>query len=369
MHQGVRDLLAWTRANRDNPAVRLHPPARSSELTALERELGQPLPTDLRIVLGYFNGGRLPIAELLPAGIGPGTIGGALKSYAQHVGRDFLDRELLLPFARTDEDSLLAFDRAAGPLADTWPIVDYHPGTRTHRLVYRTFDGFCRHALSEWTSEDFGGPFSLDLYLRKAERHLEAEGDVAAAHAALAHAERRAGLVAKAIRSYLRAGALIPSEDWCDYEALKLAALTNDAEAGIQAASRLAQPCPRERWARREAEPGRVAEAMGILARRSGKEGAFLSLLKRLRLSAYEELPIVDGIIASLRIGGPIETRPISPAPVVEPSTDRNVYAQRLTDAYVSGALRDENMLFDPGLAPLRDAGWFGELHKIRREF
>lgn len=369
MHQGVRDLLAWTRAHRDDPAVRLHPPARSSELTELERELGQPLPTDLRIVLGYFNGGRLPIAELLPAGIGPGTIGGALKSYAHHIGRDFLDRELLLPFARTDEDSLLAFDRAAGPIADTWPIVDYHPSTRTHRLVYRTFDGFCRHALAEWTSEDFGEPFSLDLYLRKAQRHLEAEGDVAAAHAALAHAERRAGLVEKAIRSYLRAGSLTPSEYWCDYEALKLAVLTNDAEAGIQAATRLAQPCPPERWERREAEPGRVAEAMGILARRSGKEQPILALLMRLRGSAYGDLAIVDQVIASLRAGEPIKTRPIASTPVVEPSTDRNIYAQRLTDAYVAGTLRDENMLFDPGLAPLRDAGWFGELHKIRREF
>lgn len=369
MHQGVRELLAWTRAHRDDPAVRLHPPARSSELTELERELGQPLPTDLRIVLGYFNGGRLPIAELLPCGIGPGTIGAAVKSYAKHIGRDFLDPGLLLPFARTDEDSLLAFDRSAGPLADTWPIVDYHPSTGTHRLVYRTFDGFCRHALAEWTSDDFGKPFSLDLYLRKAERHLEAEGDVAAAHAALAHAERRAGLVDKAIQSYLRAGSLTPAEQWCDYEALKLSALINDAESGMQAATRLAQPSPRGRWEARETSPGRVAEAIGILARRSGRREAILTLLRRLRDSAFEELPIVDGVIAAVESGAPIPTRPASLTPVVEPSTDRNVYAQRLTDAYLAGTLRDENMLFDPGLAPLRDAGWFGELHRLRREF
>lgn len=345
------------------------PPATSSELTELEQELGQSLPSDLRLLLGYFNGGKLPIAELLPAGVGPGTIGGATKAYAQHVGRDFLDPEILLPFAKTDEDSLLAFDRSAGPIADTWPIVDYHPETGYHRLVYRTFDGFCRHAVAEFCSEDFGKPFTLDVYLRKGKRHIEAEPDVAAAHAALAHAERRAGLVDRAIASYLTAGRCTPPESWCDYEALKLAVLVNDRDSAIEAGSRLVQPGPAERWSRRETTPGRVAEALGILGRRANAATAVLRLLERLRASAGDEIPVVDGVITALIKGEPIPTRPVSETPVVPPSPERQVYAQRLTDAYVTGVLRDEHMLFQPGLAPLRDAGWFGELLRIRRDF
>jgi hypothetical protein len=369
VHQGLRELLSWVNSHRDERTVRLLPPAKSGELTELEQELGQSLPSDLRHVLGYFNGGKLPIAELLPGGVGPGTIGGATKSYAAHIGRDFLDPELLLPFAKTDEESLLAFDRSAGPVADTWPIVDYHPETGFHRLVYRTFDGFCRHAVAEWSSPDFGQPFTLDVYLRKGQRHIDAEPDVAAAHAALAHAERRAGLVERAIVSYLTAGRCTPPESWCDFEALKLAVLISDLSSAIEAGTRLVQPSPPERWKQRETTPGRVAEALGILARRANAASIVLRLLERLESSAGDELPIVKAVAASVAKGEPVVTRPVSETPVVAPSPDRNVYAQRLTDSYVGGQLRDEHMLFDPGLAPLRDAGWFGQLIHVRRDF
>jgi hypothetical protein len=369
VHQGLRELLSWVNTHRDNPAVKLLPPAKSGELTELEQELGQSLPSDLRHVLGYFNGGKLPIAELLPGGVGPGTIGGATKSYAAHIGRDFLDPELLLPFAKTDEESLLAFDRSAGPVADTWPIVDYHPETGFHRLVYRTFDGFCRHAVAEWSSPDFGQPFTLDAYLRKGQRHIDAEPDVAAAHAALAHAERRAGLVERAISSYLTAGRCTPPESWCDFEALKLAVLINDLTSAIEAGTRLVQPSPPERWKQRETSPGRVAEALGILARRANASGIVLRLLDRLESSAGDDLALVKAVAAAVAKGEPVVPRPVSETPIVAPSPDRNVYAQRLTDAYVTGLLRDEHMLFEPGLAPLRDAGWFGQLIHVRRDF
>jgi hypothetical protein len=369
VHQGLRELLSWVNSHRDDPAVRLLPPATSGELTELEQELGQTLPSDLRHVLGYFNGGKLPIAELLPGGVGPGTIGGATKSYAAHIGRDFLDPELLLPFAKTDEESLLAFDRSAGPVADTWPIVDYHPQTGFHRLVYRTIDGFCRHAVAEWSSPDFGREFTLDVYLRKGQRHIEAEPDVAAAHAALAHAERRAGLVERAISSYLTAGRCTPPEPWCDFEALKLAVLVGDLPSAIEAGTRLVQPSPEERWSQRETTPGRVAEALGVLAARANARTVVLRLLERLKASAGDELPVVSAVASAVSKGEAVVTRPVSETPVVPPSPDRNVYAQRLTDAYVSGHLRDEHMLFEPGLGPLRDAGWFGQLLHVRRDF
>ncbi len=266
MHRGVRELIEWVEKKRDTDLVRVNPAATATELAEIETALGSPLPTDLRLVLVRFNGGELPNGQLIPAGIGPGTMGATIREYAGKVDADFLSSEILLPFFRTDEGSLLAFDRSAGPVADTWPIVDFDQDSGEHRMVYRTFDGFCRVCVSDFTSDDFGKDFGLDQYLRKGRRHLDVEPDVGAAHATVAHAAKRAGLAKDSLTHYLEAGRCVPPLAWCDWEALKLAVLLEDERAAREAAARLCAIAPAKIWERRETTPVKVAEVLAQVA-------------------------------------------------------------------------------------------------------
>ncbi|MBC7171380.1 MAG: SMI1/KNR4 family protein, partial [Polyangiaceae bacterium] len=248
----MSSFIQWIESHGDHPSVKVNPPATTADLAMLERELGGPLPTDLRIVLTRWNGAQTPSGALIPVGIEPGTIGAGVREYAQRVGRDFLDPELLLPFHRTLEGSVLTFDRSAGPVSDTWPIVDYDEESGEHRLVYRTFDGFCRACVAEWTSDDFDAEFDLDTYLRRGQRHAALEPDVASAHATVAHALKRAGRPEEALASYLEAARCVPPLPWCDWEALKLAAILGDSTAALEASTRLAMLAPGAAWSKRE---------------------------------------------------------------------------------------------------------------------
>ena len=286
MHRGVRELMRWIEANPGRSDLSLHPPATATELAGLEQQLGGPLPADLRFLLTRFNGGSFPTGKLLPAGIEPGTIGAMVRQHAEKVSADFLDPELLLPFFRTEEESLLCFDRSGGPVADTWPIVDYDEESGEERLVYRTFDRFCRNLVADWTSPDFDKEFTLDTYLRKGQRQASIEPDVASAHATVAHASKRAGLAELALQSYLSAARCIPALEWCDWEALKIAAILDDEGAAFEAASRLCARGPRARWKKRETSPGRVAEVMGPVAARVEDNGNWIRLFEQLSSQA-----------------------------------------------------------------------------------
>jgi hypothetical protein len=349
----------------------VNPPATSAELATLERELGGPLPSDLRLVATRFNGGQIPSGSLVPVGIEPGTIGACVREYAQRVGRDFLDPELLLPFHRTVEGSLLAFDRSAGPVSDTWPIVDYDEETGEHRLVYRTFDGFCRACVAEWTSEDFGVEFDLDTYLRKGQRHATLEPDVATSHATVAHAQKRAGRPDEALASYLEAARCVPPLPWCDWEALKLAAVLGRNAAALEAATRLATLAPPEVWSKRETTPGRVAEVIAPLAARAPDKTPWLRLLGLLGRQAARdpaEARIVAALHEALDRAAPLPApRPARAEPVVPANADVEVLWQHAYRAYAEGYLREDDLLFDRALAPLGDAR--RELLKIRRDF
>ncbi len=337
----------------------------------LERELGGPLPTDLRIVLTRWNGAQTPSGTLIPVGIEPGTIGAGVRSYAQRVGRDFLDPELLLPFHRTLEGSLLAFDRSAGPVSDTWPIVDYDEESGEHRLVYRTFDGFCRACVAEWTSSDFDAEFDLDTYLRKGQRHAALEPDVATAHATVAHALKRAGRPEEALASYLEAARCVPPLPWCDWEALKLAAILGRAGEALEAGTRLATLAPEAAWAKRETRPARVAEVLGPLAASAADKTPWLRLLGLLALAAEndaEERQVVSAVLAAVEQGTALPAaRPWRDTSMVPPDPDPTGLYERAAAAYVEGHLRDEDLLFDRTLDPLGDAK--RDLVRIRRDF
>ena len=124
---------------------------------------------------------------------------------AEDADVSFLDPELLLPFHRTEAGSYLAFDRSAAPVSDTWPIVDYDLETGERRLIHRTFDGWCRLCVAEWTAPDYTEEFTVEKYLLQGERHASIEPDVSIAHVTVAHANRRAGEPEKALESYLKA--------------------------------------------------------------------------------------------------------------------------------------------------------------------
>ena len=369
VHRGVRELVGWVESHRDD--LELNPPATASQIGALEQMLGGPLPTDLKEIYKRFNGGTLPVGTLLPAGNEPGTIGATVREYAESIGGDFLDPELLLPFHRTLEGSLLAFDRSAGPVSDTWSIVDYYQDTGDHRLMYRTFDGWCRHCVAEFTSDDFGKDFDLDTYLRSGLRHVAVEPDVATAHATVAHALKRAGRPEDAMESYLRAARCVPPLDWCDWEALKVAAILGDLRAGYEAAQRLSGRAPEARWAARETTPGRTAEVMGLLARRDPELIPWLRLFEQLQeqadaADAVRIQQIATAIEERETLPEPRPMRDDAAVPAHENLDDWLVAAQ---EAYSAGACREEDILFDPGLRRLGKVRDLSALLRIRRDF
>ncbi|HJL26267.1 MAG TPA: SMI1/KNR4 family protein [Polyangiaceae bacterium LLY-WYZ-15_(1-7)] len=371
MHRGVREFIRWVEAHRDDAEIQLNPPATTSDIAALEQMLGGPIPADLRFVLTRFNGGVLPAGELLPAGIEPGTIGHTVREYAEAVGGDFLDTELLLPFHKTPEGSLLAFDRSAGPVSDTWPVVDYYQDLDEHRLMYRTFDGWCRVCVAEWTSDDFGADFTLETYLRSGQRHAEVEPDVATAHATVAHALKRSGRPADSLAAYLQAARCVPPLPWCDWEALKIAAILDDEASAREAATRLASYAPAAHWAQRETSPGRVAEVLGPIVRRSGDPKPLLRLLEQLKAQADEEEgPVVEAILEALHAGKDLPpVRPLREQSVVPHVPDVDAWWEASQAAYAEGRLRDDDLLLDPDMVRLGRLRPFAELLHIRRGF
>ncbi|MEM7606205.1 MAG: SMI1/KNR4 family protein [Myxococcota bacterium] len=364
MHRGVREFVEWVDGLGTDAG--LNPPAQTADLRGLEQVLGEPLPADLRLVLSRFNGGTLPCGIMLPAGTEPGSIGDAIRQYAEAVGADFLDPELLLPFHRTPEGSLLAFDRSSGPVSDTWPIVDYYSETGELRLVHRTFDGWCRRMVADFTSGD-PEEFTVETYLRAGLRHAEVEPDVATAHATVAHAYRRAGEPERALHAYLRAAECLPPLHWCDWEALKIAALLGDESRALKAATQLCSRAPRERWNERETTPARVAEAIGWIVEEAKRPRPWLELLRALERQSEDEAPVVAAIIAAM--GGEMPpTRPVRDASPVPAQDDSNWWGA-VQQAYASGVVRDDDLLFDPVLRPLGRRRPFGEILRIRRDF
>ena len=372
MHRGIREFIAWVESRRDSEEVSLNPPSTAAQLGALEQMLGGPLPTDLRVVLRRFNGGRLPTGTLLPAGIEPGSMGAAIRDYAEAVQQDFLDPELLLPFFRTAEGSYLSFDRSAGPVADTWAVVDYYPDADAHNLVYRTMDGWCRHCVANWSSEDHDAEFSLDTYLRNGQRHVEVEPDVATAHATVAHALKRSGRPEESLASFLEAARCVPPLAWCDWEALKIAVVLADREAALEAATRLASRAPEASWSGRETSPGRVAELASAVAWREGDDGEAWArcMSELLRAATDEERAVVLAAQASVDAKAPpAPPRPHRASPVVPRQSDIDLWWAAARAAYADGELREEDMLFDPELAQLGRVRPLPDLLRIRRDF
>lgn len=370
MHRGVREFIRWVEAHRDHTEIQLERPASAGELAGLEQQLGGPLPADLRFVLTRFNGARLPSGRLLSAGLGPGTIEAAVRDFAARMEADFLDPELLLPFHESEEGSLLAFDRSAGPVADTWPIVDYFPDLGELRLVHRTFDGWCEACLSEWSADDFYEAFSLDKYLLQGERHAAVEPDVASAHATVAHARKRAGQPELALASYLAGARCVPTIPWCDWEALKIAALLDRPAEALEAATRLSAPAPRARWRERETTPGRVADIIARFAIRAKDPQPWNRLLDLLLAEADpSEEPHVREVVRRAKSGEPLPpTIPVRPS-VVAPLPDEEAWWNAIERGYLAGQVRDEDLLLDPELRPLRMRRSFATLLTMRRDF
>jgi hypothetical protein len=372
VHRGVRELITFIESHADGETIRVLPRATDAEFAEIEHALGSPLPTDLRLVLSRFNGAELPNGTLLGAGIAPGTIGACIREYAGEVERDFLDPELLVPFLRTVEGSLLAFDRSGGPVCDTWPIVDYDVESRTHQIVYRTFDGFCRVCVAEWTSPDFDRDFDLDGYLRRGERHVAVEADVPAAHASVAHACKRAGLAERALDHYLAAARFAPPLPRCDWEALKIAALLARDTSAFEAATRLVAFGPEAVWAKRETSPSRVAEVLAIPASRAADKRPWLRLFGLL-LEHTKSDPAASALISEVREavagGRPLPLSRTSRPSLAPEHADFDAWEKSLRDGYMAGQIRDEDLLLDPTLAPIREARALGELLSIRREF
>ncbi|GAB4198258.1 MAG: hypothetical protein OHK0013_07170 [Sandaracinaceae bacterium] len=374
MHRGVRELIRWAEQNNGKPGVVLQAPAQVGDLLTIEQEIGAPLPADLRLVLGRFNGAQLPSALLLTAAPGPGpTIDAALKEVASLRERSFLDPEVLLPFARTEHGSVLAFDRSAAPVSDTWPIVDFDPESGDLRLVHRTFDAWCRVQVGEWTSPDFGGPFTLDRYLAQGQRHARVEPDVSVAHVTVGHALRRAGRPDEALAAYLQGARCVPAEPWCDWEALKLAVVLGDDMGVLEAGGRLGKRAPESTWKIRGTTPSRVAYLVARAFRRVPREDPtpWLRILDHLVLQALpnEDKAACEAIRGHAeRLDVPLPS-PVPPQPVKVPRVAPDeLWWSQLQTQYQAGVLRDEDLALEPLYDALPDRR-AADLLRIRRDF
>jgi hypothetical protein len=371
MHRGVQSLISWIADNPQFPDLAMQGPASPQELTEVEDALMSPLPSDLRLLLSRCNGGSLPSGVLLRAGgSGQDSLLGGLRELAARSGKGPDDPELPLPFFRSTEGSTLAFDRGAGPVADTWPIIDCSSDGEL-RLVHRTLDGWCRLCLSNWTSPDHAQGFSLDNYLRAGQRHAEIEPDVSAAHATVAHALRRSGRPELALASYLRAGRSVPPLTWCDWEALKLAVLLGAVPLALEAAGRLSLRAPRSGWHTRATTPAQVAEVLGWLVPEVDPPDSLLRLLDLLAAQETdeEERQHIAAIRhAAVRGDSLPPTHPLRTT-VAPAAPDRAASWAALKTAYRNGSVRDEDLLLDPAYRALRHHRPFADLLRIRREF
>ena len=374
MHRGVREFVRWVQNEDNAELVSVERAATGRVMSALEHQLGAPLPEDLKLVLRVFNGATLPNGVLLSAEPGPGaTIESALKALAEDRGTSFLDPDLLLPFHRTEAGSYLTFDRSAAPVSDTWPIVDYDLETGESRLIHRTFDGWCRLCVAEWTSADYNGEFTIEKYLAQGERHALVEPDVSIAHVTVAHALRRAGRPEDSLDSYLRAGRCVPAIAWSDWEALKLAALLGAPKPALEAASRLGKRAPVRMWDERETTPSRVAYALAQVAPRSGPEQEpWLRLLDQLVCQALDDddRDAVVGIRQAV-VTGANEPPPPSPPQEadIELADDLEQAWAACEAAYTEGWLREDDLLLDPRFRRLSSHRPVADLLRIRRGF
>jgi hypothetical protein len=358
MHRGVHDFIAWVEQHTDLAGLTQTPPAGAAELGLVEERIASPLPADLRFMLLRYNGGPVPNGQLLRAGAsGPDSMLAVADELAERLGKPVSDPELLFPFYRSDDGGILAFDPSAGPVSDTWPIIDYYLESGEQRLVHRTFDGFCRLRVAEWTSPDHGTEFTLASYLRSGRRHVAIEPDVSIAHATVAHALRRAGKPEDALGAYLRAARCVPAQAWCDWEAFKLAALLGDGRAAWESAVRLSARAPKARWRQRETTPVMVTDVLSVVA---GCMKVHREQLLRLcdQLAAQCEGEREQRHIASVRQA--MQSGSPSPMPLlprvsdVPASTDIPAWLAALKEAYRKGRVRDEDLLLDPSYAPLR---------------
>jgi hypothetical protein len=373
MHRGVRELIRWVQEHDASDVVKANEPAAAKDVTALEHQLGTPLPADLKLVLGVFDGAALPNGFLLRSAPGtPFSIETALKEVAESRGASFLDPELFLPFHRTDDGTYLAFDRSAAPVSDTWPIVDYDPGSGESRIVHRTFDGWCRLCVREWSASDYGDEFTVDKYLRQGERHAEIEPDVSIAHVTVAHALRRAGEPDRALESYLRAARCVPAVPWADWEAVKLATVLKRPLDALEAGSRLAKRAPPAMWERRETTPSRVAYALALLAPapKGDEQEPWLRVIDQLVAQGLDEddKNAARAIRRALVKGDAIPAASPKHESTMQIGDPDHTFAA-LCSAYRDGTLREEDLVLDPRFGPIRDKHDLGDVLRIRRDF
>ena len=373
MHRGVQEFINWIEQNPERGGLARAAPATSLELATVEERIATPLPADLRFVLSRYNGGELPSGQLLSAGdTEPHTMLSVADELAKRMDRSLRDPELLLPFYRSDDGGILAFDRSAGPVSDTWPIIDYYLESGEQRLVHRTFDGFCRLRVAEWSSEDFGREFSLEGYLSSGKRHVAIEPDVSIAHATVAHALRRAGQPEQSLQSYLHAARCVPAQPWCDWEALKLSALLGDGRAAWESSVRLAARAPKHRWRQRETTPALVADVLAVISPRlPARAERVLRLYDQLHGQAESDRERQH--IADVRRA--LMTRSAAPPPLgaripsVVPHADTSAWIAALSEGYRRGKLRDEDLLFAPSYAPLRARYALAQVLRVSRAF
>ena len=173
------------------------------------------------------------------------------------------------------------------------------------------------------------------------------------------------------MRAYLAAARCVPSLPWCDWEALKIAVLIDKRAEAYEASSRLAARAPASAWEQRETSPLWVAQVVAPLARRTGSPSRWVRMLSQLEEAAPEdEREDVEAIRVAMETGAPFPPLdPLREEPLVPPMEDTNAWFDAVKRSYLAGVVRDEDLLLEPTMAPLRERYPLGDCLRVRRDF
>ena len=114
-----------------------------------------------------------------------------------------------------------------------------------------------------------------------------------------------------------------------------------------------------------------VAQVVAPLARRTGSPSRWVRMLSQLEEAADDdERPDVHAIRMAIETGGPFPPLdPLREEPLVPPQPDLDAWFTAVKRSYHAGVVRDEDLLLEPSMAPLRERYPLGDCLRARRDF
>jgi hypothetical protein len=164
----------------------------------------------------------------------------------------------------------------------------------------------------------------------------------------------------------------VPAQAWCDWEALKLAALLGDGRAAWESSVRLSARAPHALWKQRETTPALVADVLCVIVGRlDSRRERVLRLCDQLadQADSEREKQHIAVVRHTLHTDGPVPMPLLPRVASVPPNTDADAWLSTLREAYRKGKVRDEDLLLDPSYAGLRAKFALADVLRVPRAF